>query len=268
VGTSVGHVDDAFRAAGFIADDTYQPPTSGARRSRVEQYYHAINWADREEVDRFLREVIQPILARLEAQVETNAGDEWAPRSLRELTTLLRAEGYAVLDGQIKLVGSVPQALIQQAYRNHDVEALAAMLGRLENTEDDPWLAIGTAKEIVEYIALSIIHEAGQPQPPAGTDFPKLCKSALRLLQLLAEDVPDQKKGADSIRRVLQGLAQVVNGTEELRNLYGTGHGRRRAAKLYGRHARLVVSSALSWAQFVAETWKDRQVVSGGAGTP
>jgi|GEM_PF-827711 len=246
-------IDDAFLNADLVADEQFNPPTGGQRRSRVEQYYAAINWNDRAKVESFLQHVAQPLLAQLAVEAS-----EYSARTLDKISRLLIADGFKVEDATIRISSGVGE--IARAAKLHDIDALAASLRRITNIDDDPWLAIGTAKEIIEAIARSIIHNLGEPDPPPDTDLSKLAKLAAKPLRLLASDVPEAKKGSDSIRKVLAGLAQVVGGTAELRNLYGTGHGRRTTAKyIYGRHARLVVASAIAWADFVIATWQDGQ---------
>jgi abortive infection Abi-like protein len=256
-GTSLGYIGDSFQAAGFQPDETFVSRSSGQRRALVDQYYAAIDWKSAFEVNRFLAEVVQPVFANLCAQVETDASNAgYATRTLSQLTTLLQVDGFKVKDGRIHLMAT--SALIEQARKASDVEALASMLPRLEDADDDPWLAIGTAKEIIEHIAQVVITRSGG-QAPKDADLGDLTKGALKALDLLPSEVPDAKKGAESIRRVLQGLVQIVQGTAELRNLYGTGHGRAQLARVYGRHARLVVGAALAWAHFASETWEVRQ---------
>ena len=257
-GTSLGHIDDAFQAAHFEPDTTFVSRSSGQRRSLVDRYYAAIDWTSSTEVNRFLAEVAQPVMANLRSQAETDAmNSDYARRILSQLTTLLELDGYAVKDGRIRLMAQA--AMIQQAYQAGDIGALASMLPRLEDADTDPWLAIGTAKEVIEHIGRVLISKSGQPDPPKDADLGEISKLALKLLELLPSDVPEAKRGVDSIRRVLQGLVSIVQGTAELRNLYGTGHGRKQLAPVYGRHARLVVGAALAWAQFVSETWAVRQ---------
>jgi hypothetical protein len=246
-------IDDAFLNADLVADDQFIPPTGGQRRSRVEQYYAAINWNDRAQVERFLQHVAQPLLAQLAVEAT-----EYSVRTLAKISRLLAADGFRVEDGTIRIRSSVGE--IASATKLHDIDALAASLRRITNVDDDPWLAIGTAKEIIEAIARSILHNLGEPDPAPDTDLLKLTKLAVKPLRLLASDVPDARKGSESIKKVLAGLAQIVGGTAELRNLYGTGHGRRTTAKyIYGRHARLVVASAIAWSDFVIATSQDRQ---------
>ena len=255
VATTLRIIDDDFSAGEFEADFAYEPTNvSGERRTRVERYYHNIDWTNRDAVHRFISDVVQPVLARL-----THSVDGWEANLASKVTTLLRASGFEVLDGVVLLL-SAPQVAGVAIDSAADLAELAEMLRRIDRINEDPWLAIGTAKEIVETIARSVIDQSGGVKPPADADLPVLTKLAIKPLGLLADDVPEARRGREAIRRVLQGLAQVVSGTGELRNLYGTGHGPLRPARgVTGRHARLVVNAATAWADFVAETWIEQR---------
>ena len=54
VGTTLRFIDDEFQSAGLMPDEDFEPPISGARRSRVEQYYHRMDFAEKEDADRLL----------------------------------------------------------------------------------------------------------------------------------------------------------------------------------------------------------------------
>lgn len=65
--------------------------------------------------------------------------------------------------------------------------------------------------------------------------------------------------GEESIRRVLGSLGGIVSGIAELRNSYGTGHGKPSGSGGLGlRHARLAVGAASTLAAFLFETFNDR----------
>lgn len=57
---------------------------------------------------------------------------------------------------------------------------------------------------------------------------------------------------ADGVRRILGNLGQVVTGVAQVRNGYGTGHGRVNARDLEIAQARLVVNGAVAIATFLA----------------
>jgi hypothetical protein len=89
--------------------------------------------------------------------------------------------------------------------------------------------------------------------------MPKLMSSAFKCLKLSEEDIPQSVRGADAIKRVFAGLNQVASGTAELRNLYGTGHGRLRKGGASARHARLVIGAAATLSRFLLETLDSRR---------
>ena len=136
-----------------------------------------------------------------------------------------------------------------------DARHLAEQVRRMENAiDDDPSLAIGTAKELIETCCKTIM--AARGKPVAGTpEVSNLTKETLRELKLIPEGVPDSTRGADVIKRLLMNLGTIGNGLAELRGLYGTGHGRDGRAKgLEARHANLAVGAAATLARFLFET--------------
>src|SRR5712692_9311683 len=118
---------------------------------------------------------------------------------------------------------------------------------------NDPALAIGTAKELVESCCKTILEARGVTVPP-GADIPQLVKLTSRELELTPDDIPDKAKAADTIKRLLSNLATITQGVAELRNHYGTGHGKQANTKgLSSRHAKLAVGAASTLAVFLAE---------------
>lgn len=130
---------------------------------------------------------------------------------------------------------------------------------RMENSiERDPALAIGTAKELVESCCKSILAKRGV-EILRSADLPALTKLLAKELQLVPDGIPDQAKGAETIRLILRNLSSLTQYLAELRGLYGTGHGRDgRHRGLEPRHARLAVGSAVSFIDFVTETYHRR----------
>ena len=76
-----------------------------------------------------------------------------------------------------------------------------------------------------------------------------------KTLGLVPDAIPENAKGAETIRVLLSNLASVTGRMAELRNWYGTGHGKHpRAQALQPRHARLAVGSATTLVTFLYET--------------
>jgi hypothetical protein len=92
-------------------------------------------------------------------------------------------------------------------------------------------------------------------------DIVSLVKEARKSLGLIPDNIPNSAKGADVIRRLLSNLGNIAQGLGELRNIYGTGHGKTGKSKgLSARHARLAVGSASTLATFLFETHKERNI--------
>jgi hypothetical protein len=97
---------------------------------------------------------------------------------------------------------------------------------RMESSvHTDPALAIGTAKELVDTCCKHIADRM-ELELPKKPDTPDLVRAVLKGLKLLPENISDSAKGADSIRTMLRALTTLMQGLVEVRNLYGTGHGK------------------------------------------
>jgi hypothetical protein len=106
-----------------------------------------------------------------------------------------------------------------------DPAAIREHLARLQRAlNDDPPLAIGTAKELVESTAKTVLAERDQSVNDKD-DLPKLVAQA----QLAIGLHPTSGNAAgpdatDAVRKIMSGLTQIVTGLGELRNRgYGTG---------------------------------------------
>lgn len=140
-----------------------------------------------------------------------------------------------------------------------DAAYISQQITRMESSiNNDPDLAIGTAKELVETVAKTILDELGIGYSNQD-DLPALVKATRKALRLVPEQVPDSARASDTIRRLLSNLGTVADSLAVLRNAYGTGHGRSaQTGGLEPRHARLAVSSAATLATFLFETYEAR----------
>lgn len=172
-------------------------------------------------------------------------GDEARATRAREIATRLLAGGPSLGD----LKGHA-----QKLNANY----LAEQIRRIEaSVENDPSLAIGTAKELIETCCKTILAERGKAV--IGTpDVSTLTKETLKELKLVPEGIHDAARGADVIKRLLSNLGTIGNGLAELRGLYGTGHGKHGSVTGLGaRHAKLAVGAATTLTIFLFETHKE-----------
>lgn len=143
-------------------------------------------------------------------------------------------------------------AVIDEDYIHRQVNRMTA------GVEHDPDLAIGTAKELIESVCHTILSERGKPAEDKPDLLP-LVRRSMEELQLVPDGIADDVKGAKSIKSLLGNLAVIAQNLAELRNLYGTGHGKAGSRRgLAARHARLTVGAATTLAVFLFETHSER----------
>lgn len=227
---------------------------SGQRRSLVEQYYAAIDLSNPQDVKRLLA-VLEDILIEIP--------EEYAA-SRDKLLSYLKRDGFDYVDKRLVSQKLEHAALKVIAGEDIDTEHLQVYLSRMASAvSDDPSLAIGSAKELVEATMKTILRARAATFDETA-DLPKLLKITQKELELVPEGIADSAKGAESIRRVLSNLGSIVYGLAELRNLYGSGHGRSGSLRgLTPRHARLAVSSAGALCTFLLETHDVRKQKAG-----
>jgi hypothetical protein len=243
-------IADDFDDAGVIrAELPLGVVISGERRSLIEEYYTSVDWSSPSHVRRVL-DAYESHLLRL-----TGRGMH---EQVSKLVKFLQRDNLQFEDGEI--VFSAPEETLDDLVDNHltvDVSQLRVNIKRIKNAvEEDPALAIGSSKELVEATCKAILVERGV-KSPANADIPELVRATAEQLSLVAGNVSDGAKGSQSIRRVLGSLANMVQGLAELRNLYGSGHGRSPGQRgLSARHARLCVGAASTLSLFLMETAK------------
>lgn len=262
VNIELRRIQTAFDGAGVRCDRSWTPPYGGQRKSLVQQYFRTVTWSE--------EAAVAPVLAVFEnevADLRAPAGvhgqfDDQANADARNkegdrLLYWLDRDGYDFRNNRLirradfhaapALLATA--ALLEGPHLSEQIERIR------ESIEDDPALAIGSAKELIEGVCHTILAHLGQAIP-ATPDIPTLTKATMKGLRLVADDVSDATKGADSIRRILQSLGSMGQQLAELRNLYGTGHGKGAARKgLQARHARLAVNASSAVALFLAETY-------------
>jgi len=110
-----------------------------------------------------------------------------------------------------------------------------------ENVRIDTDLAIGTAKELIEIVCKSILKHNGLTNDP-NWNLGKLLKETTNTLDLKPKFVENQVQAETSIRQIIGGMSSIIQGIGELRNSYGSGHGKDADFKgLEPKYAKLIV---------------------------
>jgi hypothetical protein len=245
-------ISDVFVSNGFSPDQSHNPDVSGERRALVEQFYRGIDWSSREAVSRVLR-VFEAVIDEAEHRESFEVLDSSQGWSTRFLKVLARDGVIREASGRLR-----PRWMALSSADLDRLPADSAIPGLLErmwgNLDDDPEAAISAAKDVLEATAKHVLLERGE-HLTGSEKFPALIGRVNDVLNIQVKAVDSNRRGADSIRSVLGALGKIVAGVNELRNEYGTGHGRpKKVSGLGHRHALLAVQSAATWVGFVLAT--------------
>jgi hypothetical protein len=210
-----------------------------------------------ENLLRFLCEMVHPVV---------RPDVEEGRRLVQQLNDFLRADGYEIVEStrigdhpvyaarKRDLTGARALTGVRQARATFDEDYISQQITRMEaSVETDPDLAVGTSKELVETTAKAILAARGM-EPATRSDLPRLVRDVGTELGLVPQGIPNETKAADTVRRILGSLSTLVSGIDDLRNLYGTGHGRLPGRGVQPRHAKLVVGAASALSVFLWET--------------
>ncbi len=207
---------------------------------------------------KFLCETIHPVVRPDVAEAEKlcQLYNGFLKNDGFQLVEKTRISGKPVYVGRhVGITGAPGVCVAKQVLSGTDASYVCQQITRMEAAVvNDAELAIGTAKELVETCCKTILHERGV-EAPKNADLSQLVKVTSKELQLTPEDIPDQAKAAATIKRLLSNLATITQGVAELRNQYGTGHGKHAEAEgLTSTHAKLAVGAASTLVVFLVET--------------
>lgn len=253
------HIDLEFSSEGFEPDDGAITHETGQRRNRFKQYLARIDLPSAENEQRLLR-VIAGLIQHVDAIDRSSWSGPTGRTSADPVRRQLEIDGYLYKNGTIEAVNaSVALKRLSATAVKFDASHLKAQIDRLYRAvETDPDLSIGQAKELVETCCRTILTDHGIKEDKP-LELAPLVRRTMECLKLVPEGISDEARGAKTIKAVLGNLSQISQGLAELRNLYGTGHGkdgRRRGLPL--RHARLAVAASVALVTFLFDTHSDK----------
>lgn len=128
--------------------------------------------------------------------------------------------------------------------------------------DDNPTEAIGKAKELIESCCKTILEKEGHIIEK-DWDITRLVDETFKLFGIMPKEISDDVRGAKSIKQVLGNLKAIAQGISELRNLYGSGHGKSSSfTGLEPRHASLAVGSSVTLVRFLWDSYERYKHIS------
>lgn len=162
----------------------------------------------------------------------------------------------SILDGAYKTNAISCDAVrnLQQEFSNEYLTSEMNLMLKMQN--ENPTEAIGKAKELIESCCKTILESNGAIVPN-NCDLSKLVSDTTKLLKITPEDIPEDIPMAGTMRALLGNLRAIAKAIAELRNAYGSGHGRSATYKgLQPRHAKLAVGSSLTLVSFLWDSFQ------------
>lgn len=147
------------------------------------------------------------------------------------------------------------EAHFTSEYMHQQIDAL------FTSRETYPTEAIGKSKELIESCCKTILKESGE-QYDKNWNLGQLIKATMKCLSIDADEINAGLPAGGTIKRILSSLGNIAGGIAELRNPYGTGHGKPDDYKgLTVRHAKLTVGSATTLVEYLwdAHEWRKEQ---------
>jgi hypothetical protein len=199
-----------------------------------------------------IREMLDP---RLWIELATNG--HTVEMCALQINEILRYDGYDVVrDGNFYKVRELAGGVIEIENRFAESEELSELLieEQIQKCREkievgDYSGAITNARSLIEAVCVKIEKEL-EPLDAIGNDG-DLVKMFNRARKLLHLD-PSRQDISDSLKQVLSGLSNIINGLAAMRNKMSDAHG---VAYKPGRHhAKLAVNSAKTLADFLFDS--------------
>lgn len=270
VGITIREIESEFDNADVLIDNDYEPNCSGQRRTLVEKYYANVDWKSWRDVRRIIS-VYESVLIDIESRLDASSkvqysyltdNKEYLQSVFNSLCKWLKKDGFEFENGKLEATSRIVHVdELESTVASLDIPNLKSQISRIKaSIDDDPALAIGTAKELIETTCKTILSDYGVDTSD-NMEISKLIKETRKNLGLVSESIPNSVKGVESIQRILSNLGAITQGLSELRNLYGSGHGKHGKSRgLSPRHARLAVGAASTLSIFLLETHEERNI--------
>ena len=167
-----------------------------------------------------------------------------------------RAIAYKKCRGILDKVGGtiVMTVTVETLKEDFNSDYISAQIDLMLNLKDEnPTEAIGKAKELIESCCKTILELEGCVVDK-DWEVPRLVDETFKHMP---KNIPDDIKGAKSIKAILGNLKAIAQGVAELRNLYGSGHGKSSSYKgLESRHASLAIGSSTTLVRFLWDSYE------------
>ena len=145
------------------------------------------------------------------------------------------------------------QTLIEKFNRVYINQLITDMIKTQKNNPTD---SIGKAKELIESCCKAILGETYIPIDDKW-NMHDLINNTIKALEISPKDIGEDIKSYKIIKPIIGSLRSIAFGIVELRNSYGSGHGKDpNFEELEERYARLAVGSVVTLVNFLLDSYE------------
>ena len=189
----------------------------------------------------------------MDSEFDGPFGDKWNPEKERIKKAMGKNGLSYQLNGYVVKTGFTPASKsLTEIIRSKDFSSIETEFNRAySSVQTDPAAGITAASLMIEAVCKTYIHDHGLSLPRKQNiqDLWQVVRNDLQLDPKNIEDV-DQKK-------ILSGLAAIVDGIGSLRTHIGSAHGRdpdSREARV--RESKLAISASQALSVYILDSWK------------
>lgn len=249
VGFTLREIDDVFDAAGLQPKLDFDPGVGGQRRTLVEQYYAAVDFADPADA-RKVALAYDEVLEQLRRVQNRVANPREVDGTTDALVRRMARDGFEYKNGRFtsSALTSATVATASLAALTHDAidEQIAKAKTKIES--QDYAGAIANAHTLVEETLKELLRRQGALFNENEGDIRalyKLCSAGLNLQ-------PKGESLENYLKAILEGLQKQVAGLYEVANKGSDRHARRYNPARH--HAKLAVNSAFALCEFLLDS--------------
>lgn len=217
------------------------------------------NEADEKDIIKLLGDLLQHYELRYQDEIEFDKEVSYDRTGEYEMYQTLYRDCRAVMN-RIKLntapfiaAGEALKEKFGSTYISSQIDLLLKM------QTENPTEAIGKAKEFIESCCKTIFEECGITYDKDWT-VSKLVKETMKFLEIATENVDSSTAEGQTVKAILGNLHGIAGNISELRNPYGSGHGKSASYKGLGvRHAKLAVGSSITLVNYLWDTYEWRK---------
>lgn len=219
-----------------------------------------VNEADDEDVVKLLKGLLEYYEENYENEYKEDFGDEdiFGYTKYNATYAALYKKCRTYMDRVLNI--STPLALnateLQEKFTSEYLSKQIELMLKMQT--ENPTDAIGKAKELIESCCKTILDEMNIVWDK-NWDMGRLTGETLKQLNLTPQSIVSSDPVDENIKAVLGNLRGITSKLAEIRNAYGSGHGK--SATFTGlevRHAKLAVGCSITFVTFLWDTYEGR----------